>query len=150
GAQVALSSTTPAVALVPGSVTVPAGATSTIFTVTTSPVAATTAVTISASYGGVTQGAALTVTPPPLPTLSSLTLRPTSVIGGLNSSHAPALHDAPPLCGAHVALSSTTPAVALVPGSVTVPAGAINATFTVTTFAVATSTSVSISASYGG
>ncbi len=85
GAQVALSSNN-AAASVPSSVAVPAGATSATFPVNTSAVAASTTVTISASYGGVSKSATLTVTPPPLPTVSSLTLNPTSVIGGLQTS----------------------------------------------------------------
>ena len=43
--------------------TVAAGATSATFAVTTSPVSGSTAVTISAVYGGVTRTAPLTVTP---------------------------------------------------------------------------------------
>jgi serine protease AprX len=60
GAQVALASSDPA-ATVPPSVTVAPGAESTSFDVTTSAVAASTLATISASYGGATQTAALTV-----------------------------------------------------------------------------------------
>src|SRR2546426_2958319 len=78
GAQVALSSSNPAAA-VPASVTVPAGGTSASFSLTTSAVAISTPVTISASYGGGTRTASLTVVPA---ILSSLTLSPTSVVGG--------------------------------------------------------------------
>jgi hypothetical protein len=64
GALVSLSSSNTAAATVPASVTVAAGATSATFTVTTTTVSASTAVTISATYNGVTQTAGLTVTPP--------------------------------------------------------------------------------------
>jgi hypothetical protein len=64
GFPVALSSSDPATASVPGSVSVAQGATSAGFTVTTSAVTASTPVTITASAGGVTRSATLTVTPP--------------------------------------------------------------------------------------
>src|SRR6267142_3354546 len=88
GAQVALSSSNAAAASVPSSVTVAAGATSAIFTVSTTAVASQTAVTISATYSGVTKSASLTVKPAPPPpvTLASLALNPSSVVGGLESS----------------------------------------------------------------
>ena len=63
GAAVTLSSGNTGVATVPASVTVPAGATSAGFAVTTRSVTASTAVTISASYGGATRTATLTVNP---------------------------------------------------------------------------------------
>src|SRR5207248_9873129 len=88
GAVVSLSSSNPGAAAVPSSVTVPAGAGSASFTVTTGAVAASTTVTISASFGGASRTASLTVTPPPV-TLSALTLSPTSVIGGAQSSTGP-------------------------------------------------------------
>ncbi|MBV8857520.1 MAG: hypothetical protein JOZ02_11365 [Acidobacteria bacterium] len=46
------------------SVTIPAGATSATFNVMTNPVTASSTVTISASFGGITRTATLTVTPP--------------------------------------------------------------------------------------
>jgi uncharacterized membrane protein len=48
-------------------VTIPAGATSATFNVTTLAVTASTPVTISASFAGVTHTASLTVTPAPPP-----------------------------------------------------------------------------------
>ena len=153
GAQVALSGNNTAAARVPSSVIVPAGATSATFTVSTSSVAASTTATISASYGGVSKSATLTVTPapPPAPSLSSLTLNPTSVIGGAQSSTGTVTLSAPaPAGGAQVTLSSNNTAAARVPSSVIVPAGATSATFTVNTSVVFISTSATISASYNG
>jgi Domain of unknown function (DUF4082)/Putative Ig domain/Bacterial Ig domain len=146
GAQVTLSSNNGA-ASVSSSVIVPAGATSATFTVSTSVVAMVTPVAISASYGGVTQTATLTVTPPPLPTVSSVTLNPTSVIGGTSSTGTVTLSGPAPAGGAQVALSSNNGA-ASVPSSVIVPAGAISATFRVNTSIVLISTTATISASY--
>jgi hypothetical protein len=148
GAQVTLSSSN-AAASVPASVTIPAGSGSTTFTINTNPVAASTVARISASYDGVTPSASLTVTPPPI-TVSSLTLNPTSVTGGAQSSTGTVtLSAAAPSGGAQVALSSSSSA-ASVPATVTIPAGAGSASFTVSTQAVAASTAATISASYGG
>jgi trimeric autotransporter adhesin len=148
GAQVPLFSDNGA-ATVPSSVTVPAWATSATFPVSTSAVAAPTHVTISASYGGVSKSAWLTVTPTAA-TLSSLTLNPTSVIGGAQSSTGTVTLSGPaPAGGALVTLSSSNGA-ASVPPSVTVPAGATSATFPVNTTAVAVLTPVIITGTYGG
>jgi|GEM_PF-1745367 len=147
GAQVALSSSNTNVAQVPASVTVAAGATTSTFAISTSTVSASAAASISASYGGAARSASLTVTPPP-PTLASLTLNPTSVIGGVQSSTGTVTLSSPALAGgAQVALYSDTSA-AQVPSRVTVPAGATSATFTVTTSGVLFSTSASITAAY--
>src|SRR4029077_11665986 len=83
--------------------------------------------------------------------LSSLTLSPTSVIGGTQSSTGTVTLSGPaPSGGAQVALSSSNTAAARVPSSVTVAAGGTSATFTVSTSAVTASTAVTISAAYGG
>jgi len=65
GALVSLSSSNTAVATLPASVSIPTGATSAPFTLSTLAVTAPTSATISASYAGVTQTAPLTVTPAP-------------------------------------------------------------------------------------
>jgi len=152
GAAVTLSSSNTTVARTPASVTVAAGATTATFTVATSAVTASTAVTISGAYSGVTRSASLTVTPvaPPRPTLSSLSLNPTSVTGGNSSTGTVTLTAAAPSGGATVTLSSSNTTVARTPSSVTVAAGATSATFTVATSAVIASTSVTISGTYSG
>ena len=152
GAQVTLSSSNTTVARVPSSVTVPAGSTSATFSVSTSTVAASTSVVISGTYGGATKTGLLTVTPTPVPssTLSSLTLNPSSVIGGTQFSTGTVTLSGPaPAGGAQVMLSSSN-GVASVPSSVVVPAGASNASFRVNTSAVLVPTSATISASYNG
>ena len=82
------------------------------------------------------------------PTLTSLTLSPSSVTGGSSSTGTVTLSSAALSSGAMIALSSNMSA-ATVPASVTVPAGATSATFTVNTSAVTASTTVTITASYG-
>jgi hypothetical protein len=150
GAAVSLWSDNTAAATVPASVTVAAGASSATFTMGTSAVTTSTPVTISALYASVTKTAPLTVLPQALPTLSSLTLNPTSVTGGSPSTGTVTLSGPAPVGGATVSLSSGNTAVATVPASVTVAAGASSATFTVSTNPVTTSTPVTISASYAG
>jgi len=149
GAVVSLASDNTAAATVPASVTVPSGSTSATFVVATLPVSGSTPVAISALYGGVTRTSALTVLPAPPATLSSLSLSPSSVIGGNGSTGTVTLSAPAPVGGIVVSLTSSRTSAAAVPPSVTVPAGSTSATFAVTTFPVSSSTSATISASYG-
>lgn len=150
GVAVNLSSNLPLAASVPASVTVPTGATSANFTVTTFP-SALTSVQLSAALDNVFQFAAITVNPPSPtgPTLSALSLSPTSVTGGGASTGTVTLTGAAPSGGAAVSLSDNSGATA-VPASVTVPAGATSANFTVTTTSVTASTSATVSAVFAG
>ena len=150
GTSVALSSSLPGAASVPASVTMPAGATSATFTVTTFPVANTT-VLLSAQNGDTILSAALSITAAaPSPTLSALTLSPANVAGGSPSQGSITLTSAAPAGGAVVALSSSNTAAANVPASVTIAAGGTGGTFSVTTRAVSLSTSVTVTGSYAG
>jgi len=104
-------------------------------------------VVVSNAAGSVTSTAAtLTVV---LPTLSSLSLSPSTVTGGSPSTGTVTLSAPAPSDGVAVSLSSNKPSVASVPSSVTVLSGARTATFTLSTNPVGTSTLVTISASYG-
>ena len=151
GAIVSLSSANTAVATVPASVTVVAGATSANFTITTTTVTASTALTITGTLGAVSRTAVLTVNPAPAaPTLSSVTVNPTSVVGGAPSTGTVTLTTPASTGGAIVTLSSSNATVAGVPASVTVAAGATSATFGVTTTGVAAATSVTIGGAFGG
>lgn len=136
GAAVSLSSASPSV-IVPGSVTVPAGATQATFAVSTSAVTVTVSATVSAAYGGATRSAILTVTPPapppapaPTATLSSISLSPTSISGGGTVTGTVLLTGPAPAGGAVIALTSSSPGIVPVPATVTVPAGATSARFT--------------------
>ena len=148
GVAVSLSSSLPGSASVPASVTVPAGSTTASFTVTTFPVDNTTA-QLTASLGGTTLFAALSITRAATVTLSSVTLSPTSVVGGTSSTGTVRLSGAAPSGGAVVALSDNS-AAATTPASVTVPAGSSSRTFTVATSAVPSPTTVTVSGSYAG
>jgi hypothetical protein len=61
GALVMLQSSTPATATPPSSVTIPAGTTSTTFSITTVKPGKNTTVTFTASYAGISKTAVLTV-----------------------------------------------------------------------------------------
>jgi hypothetical protein len=148
GAVVALSSSDTSVVTIPATVTVAAGATSSQFPVSTTGVTSSTAVTISATFGGATKSAVLTVTPEPL--LSSVSVKPTTVRGGSSATGTVTLSRPAPTGGAVITLSSSNPAVATAPESVTVAVGATSATFTVSTSRVTASTTVTISAAFDG
>ncbi len=100
---------------------------------------APTVVTISVTGGGVTRSADLVVHPN-LPTLTGFSVSPTSVPGGTPATGTVTLGSPAPAGGVAVSLSSTLPGSASVPATVTVPAGATSASFTVTTFPVGITT----------
>jgi hypothetical protein len=85
GALVALSSSNPAVASVPSSATVPANGFTATFPIATSPVSASTTITITAAYNGSTRTATLGVTPqasaPPPAGTATLTVTATGRSG---------------------------------------------------------------------
>lgn len=72
GVVVNLSSSNTSVATVPANVSISSGLISQTFSVSTSQVSAATSVTITASFGGSSKTATLTVNPPPPPTTASL------------------------------------------------------------------------------
>jgi hypothetical protein len=150
GLVVSLTSSNTALATVPASLTVPAGATSATFNVATASVSATAAATITATGGGASRSASLTVTAPSGPSLSTLSLNPTTVASGGTSTGTVTLTGAAPSGGAVVSLSSSNTSAATVPTSVTIAAGATAATFTVTARTLSTTTSATISAVYAG
>ena len=154
GAILSLSSSNPTVATVPASIEIAPYATqSPLFTVNTTSVTAPTQVVITATYGASRVTATLTVNPA-TPSLASLTLSPSSVVGGNppgSYSNVVELTGPAPEGGAAIALSSSNPAVASVQAHVNVPAGATtSANFPITTTAVATGTPVTITAAYQG
>jgi hypothetical protein len=146
GMAISLSSSDPSAAGVPATVTVPAGSASAAFTVTTYPVASSTFATITAVYSGVARTAMLTIT---LPAVKSLSVNPTSVLGRIISQGTVTLSGPAPAGGVAISLSSSVPSAAGVPALVTVPVGSTSATFTITTYAVAGPTPVTISANWG-
>ncbi|HET9858881.1 MAG TPA: hypothetical protein VFQ19_03805 [Nocardioidaceae bacterium] len=158
GAQVSLLSGNTAVAAVPPSVTVTAGSTTGTATVSTFQVSTTSSAAISATYGGTTRTATLTVVPAASPdapeptpvTMSSLGINPDTVTGGGTATATVTLNAPAPTGGAEVSLVSTNTAVATVPASITVPQGFRATTVTISTSEVSSPSTATISATYGG
>jgi hypothetical protein len=149
GVAVNLSSGLSLSAHVPDSVTIPGGATSATFPITTFPTH-TTSVQISAQMDVAFLSSSITVTQAPSgASLSSISVNPTSVVGGNSATGTVTMSAAAPSGGAMVSLSDSSSATS-VPSSVTVPAGATSANFTVGTSPVSATTSSTITASFGG
>jgi hypothetical protein len=150
GATVKLSSSNPAVASVPATVTVAAGATtSPAFKITTAAVSVSTPVTITATFNGVAVPVTLTVIPL---APSSVALSQASIVGGKTlGGNSIMLNAAAPSGGVTVSLSSSNPAVAAAPATVTVAEGSrISSRFSITTDAVTAQTAVTITTTYQG
>src|SRR4051812_19038498 len=80
--------------------------------------------------------------------ITSVSLNPTSVIGGASVKGTVVLSAKAPAGGRIVTLSSSNTDAATVPTSVTIAAGATSASFAMTTRDVHTSKTVTVSASY--
>jgi trimeric autotransporter adhesin len=146
---VELTSSDPALAQVPFSLSFSQGQSSATFTVNLGSVSATKTATISASLNGTTRSATVTVNPSSGAKLSAVSLNPASVGGGNPSTGTVTLTAPAPAGGAAVTLASNK-AAATVPTSVTVAAGTTAASFSVATASVTAATTATISATYGG
>ena len=146
GASVSLSSASSA-ASVPPTVTVPANATSVNFSVSTAAVGATTMGNITASFSGVTKTVNVTIQPA---ALMSVTLNPSTILGGSTAVGKVTLTGPAPASGIVVTLTSSQSAQAKAPLKLIIPSGARSATFDVTTTSVSRKTVVAIAASFGG
>lgn len=145
GVVVNLSSSSPA-AVTPATVTVQPGATNSgYFSIATTAVAVATQVTITASAGGVTKTATVTVKPTDL---YSLTVYPSTIKGGANLNLIAYLDGPAQPGGAQVSITSSDPAAPF-PAIFTVPEGATSASTSVTTLPVASNTPVTITAHLG-
>ena len=131
---------------VPAKVFVPAGKNIVTFTATTEPVGSNVEATLTARANGDQAAATLLVTPV---LVSSLTVAPTTVVGGTSATGTVKLAAAPGI-DTVVMLSSGNPTIASVPATVVVKQGTLTATFTVTTKKPAAQTTVTLSAVTGG
>jgi len=155
---IALSTPAPAsVAHMPTSVTVPAGATSASFTITTSPTTSRFNMNIFADLAGSPeQQALLLITAGGATSVSALAINPVSLTGGGSTTGTVTLSAAAPSGGAVVTLAKalsnggTGTVPATIPASVTVPAGQTSASFAIGTSSVIATTNVRISATFGG
>ncbi len=145
GIVVNLSSSNPAALTVPATVAFPAGSYFQPFTVTTYPVDTTVNVTLQSTYAGATESVTETVI---APVLYSVTV-PYRITGGQTVAGSVAFSSPLGPSGAIVTLSSSNPAVASVPASLSLAAGATTASFNVTTQAVTRNTTVTVSATSG-
>jgi len=145
GSLVSLSCNSAAVLMV-SSVMVPTGLTSATFSIGTTGVSSQTTPTITATFNGKSQTAVLTITPAGI---SSLTVNPTSFLGGNSSTGTVTLTGLPTSGGVTVTLSSNS-TFATVPASVTVPSGQSSTTFNVASSPVSTETAATISATFNG
>lgn len=145
---VSLSSDNPAVAPVAGTGTVSAGNEWASFQVKTSEVTTATRVTLSATYRDDTVSAELLVLPAASVELWGLGLEEPGVLGGDESIAWAMLDAGAPVGGAIVSLASSRPDIAQVPESVTVPEGATEASFTISTSPVANFTDVVLTATW--
>jgi hypothetical protein len=146
GETVSLSSNNAAIS--PNPVPVPAGTHSASFSQSTSAVASSTAVSVTASDEVYSTSSAVTLTPP---VVSVVGASPSSVVGGLSTTGQVSLN-APAAVNTTVALSVTSgaSAVASTPSSVIVPAGSFSTTWTINTNQLTATTRVTISAVVNG
>jgi hypothetical protein len=148
GVVISLSSNN-AAAVVPASVTVPAGSATATFSITTNSVAYTTPVSVTAAYNSSNQSAGFTVTPAAGVALASVSINPATVTTGATSTGTVTLTAAAPSGGIALELW-TTGKVAYVPFSVTIPAGSISVSFTITTNYTTTTLQDTVTVFYNG
>lgn len=153
GAVVTLMNDNPTLVSTPASVTIPAGQTNASFPVQTATTGTTTPVNISATYGGATKTATLTVSAPSqnVP-IASVTLSPATVVGGSNIGVRVTvnLSAGAPTEGATIMLASSSPAVVNVPRTVRINfSGTTSAFADVAATTVSAPTQVAITATYG-
>jgi trimeric autotransporter adhesin len=149
GGVVSLTTDNPSVIHLPASVSIAQGNSTNTFDIATSTVTGLpTGGNVFATAGGVTKSIFVNVSPDPNapPLLQSMTISPTSVPGGTNATGTVFLSSPAPAGGISVTLATSNANAARVPGIVNVPGGQTSANFTVTTFAVANNTAVTITA----
>ena len=151
GALVTLTSSSPSATFPNGkTVLIPAGSQSANFTIATASVTASTAVTITGSYGAFKQSARFTIVPPS--SIASVSISPASLIGlyGGGPATGTVTLTGAAADGTVVTLSSSLPTLVTVPASVSVPSGSKTATFPVSAFNVSATTSAVVSATLQG
>jgi hypothetical protein len=145
-----LTSSNPSVLSVPATLTVNAGNIySPIFVLSTTQVTTSTQVTLTATLNGVSKTVTVTVNPI---TPIRVSLSKSSITGGLQMNGSRVYLTGP---GANdgstvITLTSSDPAIATVPASITAAPGATSQPFSVATSAVASATSVTITATING
>lgn len=149
GVVITLASSDSLLAQVPATVTIPSGSTNASFTITTSLVATTQNVTISADRDGAGPIVPITTNLEIREATFMIEVNPDSVPGGSGSVGTVTLDEAAPAGGITISLGTDNPA-ADVPAEVTVEEGETTATFSISTSTVGTDTVVTISGTYLG
>ena len=157
GIEVTLVSNDTSLARPPAKVVVPEGATAASFSIATSPVSASTPITINTGTANDDYRAPetwLTLLPPgspaPAPSLASVTVATPSVLAGHTTTGTVTLTGPAPSGGASVWVNGSMEGQVVTPsGGVTVPAGSTSANFTITAPQTAATYWVMIQASYG-
>jgi len=146
GGQVVTLSSTDAGVQVPSAVTVPAGKSIAVFTLTSTVVQSSRDVQIMASCNGTSVQAALRVS---ILTVSSVLCKPAVVDGGVKAAGLITLTGVAPVGGMTVQLLSDKASV-VVPASVVIPAGKSSVAFTATTLVVGARVDAEITATLSG
>ena len=147
GARLQVTSSHPDVVPAPAAALIPAGATSHDLRIATNGVTVATPVVLSATRAGITRSATVMIEPPPV-TIASLVIDPTSLVGTNSAVGTITMTNAAPAEGVEVQLATDTPAIATVPPSVRVPAGASQVSFVVATSLVTATSPVAITAAH--
>jgi hypothetical protein len=152
GMAILLGTSRPDATSLAPALSIPEGKYGITFPIQTKPVPIDTVADISVSAGSATAKTALTVRASSVAAnLKLIRTNLPSVGGGLDlASNRVYLDTQAPSGGVVVLLTSSHPSIAAVPSSVTVPAGATIAFFSIRTSPVTAAASVTISASYGG
>jgi hypothetical protein len=139
-----LSSSNPAIASVPASVSLPSGGESVDFAIATSAVTSATNVTITATYAGSTNSATLTVAPQGVVTVNALTPKPKAGF----SNHR-IMVEGPAATPTEIKLESSRPDLVSFPTTAVVAPGKSFAGFQLLCQPISGATAVTIRASYG-
>jgi hypothetical protein len=146
--NVLLFSSDTSVATVPSSVTVPAGAQTATFPISTNAAAPPTIVQLTAWTGNTPRSANLSVNParPAGPSLTAVSVIPSTLTGGSPATGTITFTGATD--GANVQLQSSNPALVQVPSERVINQGKATGAFPVTTSAVGANTTVTITAKW--
>ena len=153
GVVFSLTSSSPSILMVPSTVSVAAGATSSPnFTISSTPIASKTTVTLSAYLPGTSTAIASTTLTVYPAVLSSITLSPSTIAGGASSTaNVVNLNGEAPSGGAVITLTNPRPNAASIPASVSVPANSsVSAPLTIVGGYVTAVTQVTVEATYLG
>jgi hypothetical protein len=129
----------------PSTAAVPFNTSSVTFSIPTSGVTSSQTVTITATAGGISKTAQVTLVPQ-----VQITLAAASVIGGNSVNASVTLGEAAPAGGANILIQTSDQATAKPPSSIAIPPAQTTGAFTITTTQVTSAKTVSIGVTYAG